>query len=433
MNKLVLSAVAVSVITVGAGSAAMLIADGLIDQTVNQFSDQLPAPMTSEVVSSEGNFANRQVTLKIGMELEGQPISALLVNDIQNRPWGTRIQHQLKLDDSLLADVDQGPLYDFLTKNITEKAIVTGSTKVGLTGSYQTTLTTIAIDDTYEALTIQLSPWQVEFSGGSTGSVDVSADWKGMTLIGQEEAEQLNFIWLPMALSATGSNKLGLNFVGDQKITGEGVLIKRTSKYGEAADVNMGPYEVTTHQWVEEDNLNSAVAWHSDSIVISSDESNYSVSNLVFEINANGLDIEQLAVVNNEVNTMNLGNSPVPSPELVTALSALLQNGFSLSIPNFSAELDGSNATFDFSANLPENTVADLDNPFSLMGLIPTVTASANLSLDKTLLDLAELAEPINALIMMGMLVEQGDQFVLTAGFENGEATLNGGPMPNLF
>ncbi|MBU2862550.1 YdgA family protein [Reinekea forsetii] len=429
MKKALLISTAVVVAIGAAGAGAMYLVDGQIDNAISQLESQIPAPMTLSVVSDSSSFTDRQLVLKVGMELEGESVYVLLNNDIQKRPWGTSIEHALTLDPTLIELVDDEQAAAFLSTNFVNSPMLAGHTSVSMMGSYQSNLASFSVNETLGDVNVVFTPWTIQANGNASGNIELTSNWNGFTLVSADEYQEMNFNWQPMKIMADGKYHQGSTFVGKQTVTGGGASFVMDDGY-DSANFQMGPFSMVSNGDLVSDRYKGDFRWDTESVSFNADGSVFTLNDLVFSMNMSGFEINNFTDLSQELNAMSTAGSLEPSPEVIRMANVVLQDGFSIGIPEFSAKVDGKTAKMSFMASLPQNEIADLGNPFSLMGLIPTVVAQADLLIHKDIANMPEVSEQVFSLMMMGALMEEGDNYVMSASFENGAAKLNGQPMP---
>lgn len=430
MNKALIVTTAVVVGVVAAGAGSMMLVDGQIDNAVSQFESQSNDLMTIDIVSDNSGFLDRQLTLKIGMDLEGESVNIILKNDIQKRPWGTSIEHALTLDPSFISAVNDPKAAEFLSTNFINSPMLAGNTNLTMFGSYQTNLASFSINEPLEGFEVIFTPWLVNVKGSVKGDMLLNSNWNGMKLVSTyNELQAFDLNWKPMTMVADGNYHGGNTFIGKQSITGQGMSLITETEY-ESVNVQMGDFALASNSDVEKGRYNGDIRWDTSNLTFDVDGSVFTVTDIVLAANMSGFDVDNLSELSQELNAMSSTGGLDLSPSLIRTGNKALQDGFSFGLTEVSAKVDGKEAKMSFEASLPANKVADIGNVFSLMGLIPTVFAQADLKIHKDIAEMPELSEQIFSLMMMGALIEENDGYVLSARFENGAATLNGQPVP---
>ena len=258
----------------------------------------------------------------------------------------------------------------------------------------------------------------------------LNSNWNGMKLASaQNDDQSFDLDWKPMTMIADGKYYAGSTFIGKQTLSGQGVSIITESDY-ESMNFQMGNYSMESTSDAQNDQFSGSFRWDTDSLTFDAEGNVFTITDIVLAANLAGFDIDNLTELSQELNAMSSTGGMDMSPTLIRTGNKALQDGFSFGLSEVSAKVDGKEAKLSIAASLPENQVADISNPFSLMGLIPTVSAQADLKIHKDIAEMPELSEQMFGLMMMGALIEDNDDYVMSASFENGAALLNGQPMP---
>ncbi|MFQ3231001.1 MAG: hypothetical protein ACI9DO_002380, partial [Reinekea sp.] len=287
-----------------------------------------------------------------------------------------------------------------------------------------------SINEPLEGFEVIFTPWLVNVKGSMKGDILLNSNWNGMKLVSTyNEFEAFDLDWKPMTMLADGKYHGGNTFVGKQSITGQGVSLITETEY-ESMNVQVGDFALVSSSDVENNRFNGDFRWDTSSLTFDVDGSVFTVTDIVMAANMGGFDVDNLTELSQELNAMSSTGGFDLSPSLIRTGNKALQDGFSFGLSEVSAMVDGKAAKMSLEASLPANQVADIGNIFSLMGLIPTVFAQADLKIHKDIAEMPELSEQMFSLMMMGALIEENDDYVLSASFENGAATLNGQPVP---
>jgi len=426
MNKaLLITAIAgVGVVAVGTGS--MVVTNNQVDSVITELQNNVSAPMTLEVIEDTDSFTNRNVVLSFSVDEADQPIKVLLANNIQKRPWGTTIEHKVLLDESTLSNVDDDQAKEIIQKYFIDQPVLSGTTIVGLTGSYDTSLATASFDEQIEEFTMKFHAMTVNAKGDMSGNLKMTGQWPGMEMA-IDELEAVSVKWLPMEFDLDGQYVNSSMFIGNQTVDGEGVEFTSTSEWSDTS-VTLGPYTMTSKGDLQDDRFEGDFYIRAGDFALNMGEDNVALTNVVLSFALGGIEADNYQNIMQGLNDMQV--SGVPSEELMNEANTLLQNGFTFGLPEWKASVNESDFLLDANFELPQNEVADVNNPFSLMGLISGIKAEANIKMDATLADIPEVSEQLSMLMMTGALVEDGDQYVMNFTMENGEPLLNGQPVP---
>jgi len=155
---------------------------------------------------------------------------------------------------------------------------------------------------------------------------------------------------------------------------------------------------------------------------------------IAIESSANRLDAKSLAAITltlqdaQESSGTDLDDWEALLPLIEGDLQTLLSSGLEVRFDRLDFSLPQGDVTTRIVVDVPEK---DADEAFSWPGVILTMTASVDLRLPATLYDLATMMNPqAGALLAMGILEKDGDDYVMEARYAAGLITVNGAPMP---
>lgn len=432
MNKVVLGGIAAAVVIAGAGTASMVLVEQQIDNAVANAKQQIPAPFIVDVLADNSSFTQREVDLSVAMDVEGDRVAFVLENDIIKRPWGTTVHHTLKLDESFLTAIPDAMLKDFVERQFIQQDIISGTTHISPIGNYTSQLSSFSFNESVENIDMVMTAMTFTVSGNVTGDLDLSSEWAGFSMSGVDSTtnEVIDLAVKPMVITANGRYQSSSVFVGTQSMSFDGITFNSASDW-ESVNAEMGAMNFVSRGMINEaSQYDSDFVLSVDSVRVSENGELIQVDNINLAMALNGINPSAFSDLVNEVNAMPTDGAMAPSAQLMSSANALLRDGFNFGMSDLSATLDGQSMKASFNLVFPANTVVDVNNPMSLIGVIPTVTAAANVAFDQNLAEHAQLGELIFNMQSANLLVEQGNQYVMAATFENGLALLNGERIP---
>ncbi len=113
----------------------------------------------------------------------------------------------------------------------------------------------------------------------------------------------------------------------------------------------------------------------------------------------------------------------VLEPDLVR----LVSRGFTFNLKRFDFEMPQGPIDTELSIVVPQSDPAS----FSWGNVVQSMSGEASLIVPAAIFNMAMMASPeAQSLVAMGMLIEDGDTYVMDAAFEQGLLSVNGNPMP---
>lgn len=154
---------------------------------------------------------------------------------------------------------------------------------------------------------------------------------------------------------------------------------------------------------------------------------------VAMDMTMNGFDAQALGAIASVLK--NAQSEPDPTlalqmvyPEIEGDLQTLVARGGEIRFNQFDVSLPQGNVSTNMAIEVPEG---DLDDDFSWASVLLKSKASLNVRVPAALYDMAAMMNPqANSLVAMGMLVRDGDDYVLAAEYEQGLVNVNGAPMP---
>jgi uncharacterized protein YdgA (DUF945 family) len=278
---------------------------------------------------------------------------------------------------------------------------------------------------------------------GSIDEEEFGIDWEGadvsMTTDSSRRSLRYRGQVKPMsARTADASFALGLtNVEGDSRYTDYGLMVgaidldieSMSMRGGAGEEITTGSIRIEASNEVVDDRVNGNTQMTIADVSIPG----FGDVDLSMDISATGLDARSLQAIVAEFE--NAQSAPDPDaamaalyPQIETDLRTLLSAGAELRIDRFDVTLPQGEVTTKLSFRLP---ATDAAAGFSWAALVLALTASADLRVPVTLMELAQTVNPQSgALIAMGILKKDGDSYIVNAEYEKGLLTVNGAPMP---
>ncbi|MEJ2043017.1 MAG: DUF945 family protein [Reinekea sp.] len=348
------------------------------------------------------------------------PMALNVKNTLKKSIWKSKVGHEVYLDEAMVAG-NSPALGQWLQTNLIDQPFLTGETTFDLLGNYTTHLESIAIKDELDEVRVTAAKIVGDITGNAKGDVTADVQWPGLTILPIEDEGELKI--LPISLSSKGHYLSSMMFIGEQKLVGEGFTFVDNSRITEQS-IAVAGYTFSAKAEENDGRLEGKISASLDSIELSGIEEPFNMSDVQAEISIDGLEMSNFERLN--VAASEMAETGMPSQEFMAEMNQIIRNGFSLGLNSWRAEIDGLSFNMDANLTLTENTVADLQNPMSLLGLLGNVTAKMNMAFDAGLTDIQELSDAIDSLQKMGALVQKGDQYVMDFSMENGLPKLNG-------
>jgi len=427
MNKtLLISSLLVAGVVV-AGVGTLLLTDRQIDAALAQLQNSAASSsITIAVSEDQSSLMERHLELIVSVDQAGQSISVVVDNDIQKRPWGAKIVHRLHFDESLLEQIEDQPTEAILRKLLVDQALISGTTEVGLTGNYNSELVSISVDELIDQTQIRVSPLRLSISGDRAGHLESDGSWQGATLT-MDDQEQIAVSVQPMTFQSTGQYLSAGFFVGEERFSGEGFSFDISSEEA-TLGYEVGKMTGQANSQVSDERLAVDLSFTMDQMTFNDGTEPMELTDIMLSFAMSGLVVENVQSLMQNLNSMEANGEP--SPALMENANQLLRNGFKLAMPQWQASIDGQRIALQADFELPANDVADVNNPFSMMGLVSSLKANAQLDVAGGLSEVAIVAEPFSALMMTGVLVEKGTDYQMDFTLADGAATLNGEAVP---
>lgn len=432
MSKWLLGLIVIVVIAAGGSYASLSMIDSRVDEALIAAQSDLPTGLSVEVVEDTNQLLQRELLLKVTYaEASIQELTALVSSTVHKRPWKAELDYEVTLDEASFGDADDKTV-EWARDNLVEQPMLFGTVEVSPTGSFNAVVESFSVSEsTIESgteLSITSEPVYVEVQGDMNGTVAMSGSWPGMEFK-FEDTETVAVSVAPVTLAMDGYYVHDAVFIGTQMLKSEGMNFESNSP-NEQVTVLLGASSLNSSSELVDGQFAGEFSLRTDQFLSEVAGTATTVSNLMLALNISGIDPENLS----SLSTLSQQFSPeAPLPEELTEIaSAILQDGFSIELPNWHAEIEGHDFDINSSVSLPANDVADVSNVFTLMNLLPEVSASFDFAFDSAAMEDPTLADALFALMMTGMLVEDSDRYRLSAAMDGGAATVNGEPAPFL-
>ena len=426
MNKVLLgTAISVAAVTAIAATS-MIVTDNQVDHVISHITTSNVDPLTVAVIDDENSLFERNVSFSLTFDDGQQSFVIVVDNQLSKKPWGTKITHSVTLDDSMLDDIYDESARELMQKLFVNQALLEATTHVSMTGTYQTNIETLNVQETVEGVSIQFSPMTLSATGNMSGAIEMSGQWPGFSIVA-DDLEKIDFSFLPVEFQAEGEYINGSVFEGQQVFTGEGFNFSIESEWASQGLTGQS-YELVSSGDVEGNDFSGELSFNTEGLTYQGEDSQLTVNDVGLSFGIAGIDVDNYQSLIEELNKMQA--TGVPSPELMQSANVLLRNGFGLSLKDWHANIEGHSVALDADIELPVNEIADANNPFSLIGLVTQFSATANVTMDSALADIPEISEPLLGVLMTGVFVSEGDQYKLAFSMKDGVAELNGEVLP---
>lgn len=425
--KYLMTGIVATAVVVGAVSAgSLVVSDRQIDKEVARLTDLAEQSGLEVVIARDDNqWLSRQLTLRISPQNADVQVPVIINNDIEQRPWHTSIEHEVLMDSDFSAPGLDPELQTLLSKNLVDRAFLTGHTQVGVRGNYKTQLSSVGISESAEDWSLEMSPLTLDLVGNVGGKLALQGEWPGMQAQSLNDAAVLTIA--PVRFSAEGQRLASGLFQGAQSVTMDAVSL--------TADEGSEPFVwsaedlvLTTDGRLVNERFASTMTVTMAQMNWTADENPLNVADLYLKSSVSGIEPGNYQRLMEELQSIQ--NTGVPGAALRSEASTLLKNGFEFRLDDWRAHINDQSLSLAAKVSVPENQLANVNVPISLLGLFPLISASAELSLDAALADIPQLYDPMMSLLMTGSLISDGDQYRMDASLNNGQVMLNGQPMP---
>ncbi|WP_068547408.1 DUF945 family protein [Thalassotalea crassostreae] len=277
----------------------------------------------------------------------------------------------------------------------------------------------------FDTVDIEILPGEFTSNISMDGQITANGQWQGMKIkeddttvvtIGEltlDSTQQIirGDIFSPMAIST-----------GDFTIELANILVHSPN-----TDDEFGLDKMTfTGNITEDDNkLNAVASLVADKLTVIDQEYN----EITYNFSMKNLDIDsyqQLMELFAKLQTMNEQEQAIAMMQLQQLLPQLVSNGFSFSIDKLGFKADEG----EIDSNMIITFDADLFDPNNPMTMMMAIDAKANGSAPLAFFESIGKTADIDAMIQQNVLVKEDDKITFSFSFSNGQALLNGAPMP---
>jgi uncharacterized protein YdgA (DUF945 family) len=242
----------------------------------------------------------------------------------------------------------------------------------------------------------------------------------------------------PISISdANGGLDIGAIAIdADQTITDYGfnvgpvkVSVDTISAQTEEGAFTIGGISLDAESSIDDGRLNSGGSFEIDGIEVPG----FGNVEVMMDVAMNGLDAAALGAVAEVLKEAQSGADPAAAlqmmyPQIESDLQTLVTRGAEINLNQLDVSLPQGKITSSLSVEVPEG---DADADFSWATILLNAKASLNLRVPVALYDMAAMMNPqANSLVAMGMLIKDGEEYVMAAEYEQGLVNVNGAPMP---
>lgn len=427
-NKLVLIAAGIG-ISVAAGAGIMVAVDNAIDTQLAQIDQSLPSNVVLNTLEDTNTFSQRTLSQQFTVGNIDQNFGFLVNTLIKKRPWGASLEHEVFLESGLEALTQSEEAKQFFTTYFVDQPLISGSTQVGLTGNYGTVLNGLTIDDNVDGFDVSLASLLVTAQGNvKSGDANITGNWKGASMTELAESGDMNATILPVKWDYNGRFIDATLFIGEQNLYFDGFTYNDTNAFDENVKFEIGKMASESFSEINDNELIAESTIDIASMFVEGDAHPIAFEEINLNVGLSGINIDNLRQLSDALN--NLPANGEPDAATMRELNTLLQNGLAIDINNFALKVDGAPLTSVLNIALAQNEIADLNNPFSLMGLVGELTANVNVNANKALLDSPVMSDVLQGVIGNGLMIENADDLTLNFNLKDGAATLNGEALP---
>ncbi len=155
--------------------------------------------------------------------------------------------------------------------------------------------------------------------------------------------------------------------------------------------------------------------------------------NLSMDVSLDGLDATAASVIGKAVEEAQSANDPEAAlanlyPEIESDVQTLFQRGFSVRMDKFDLSLPQGVVETKLEVSVPE---AGAGAAFDWATVLLTLSAKLDMRVPGPIYDMAAMFSPqAGSLVSMGILVQDGDDYVVSGEYAQGLINVNGVPMP---
>lgn len=426
--QLGLAAAVIGMLLVGVGM--MIRVNQLVAHSLPPLMQAVAAENYVQVAVDERSFFRHQLDYLIELPFGDALPSLRLNNRITKWPWAVAIQHEVYLQE---ADLSMQPaeLADVIRSNFLAKPLASGVTVQSISGALKTDWVSAAINESLDGqVSFKMAPLQLQMTGRQ-GQIDEGVVTVPDFYLAQPAAAQVfqlqglryAFAGGLVKVAASASPLSGFLNGGEQTLSVEKLLLQISqNELTEMAVLN-----VSSAATVQDDQWAANISLAIDSLLNQSAAEKYHGTDLSLSAAASGLAVENLSRFIRQLDDYNSGNADLG--QITADLNALVQQGFRLSLNEASGKLNEHPVDLRATVVVAENGVADMNNPFSFIALLSYLDIDIRLAIDRSIFTLREVAQLLEPLITLGVLVVEGDQYGLDFKLQDGQPELNGEPL----
>jgi len=151
------------------------------------------------------------------------------------------------------------------------------------------------------------------------------------------------------------------------------------------------------------------------------------------DLSLNGLDAAAMQIINGAFKEAQGAINPDEAlanlfPQIEPELQKIVAAGAEIRIDQLDVTLPQGKMMMSMNVNVPEGDGAA---DFSWGSVLINMTAAADMRMPASLFDMLQMMNPdAGGLIAMGIMIRDGEDYVMNAEFENGQLLINGAPLP---
>ena len=201
------------------------------------------------------------------------------------------------------------------------------------------------------------------------------------------------------------------------------------SANGNGSTVTIGSITLDADSSIDDGRLNSVGSFQVSDVEVPG----FGNVAVIMDISMNGFDAEALGAIATVLKDAQSQPDPAVAfqavyPEIENDLQKLVARGGEIRFNQFDVSLPQGNVSTRMTIEIPEG---EQDDDFSWASVLLKSKAELNVRVPAALYEMAAMMNPqANSLVAMGMLVKDGDDYVMAAEYEQGLVNVNGAPMP---
>ncbi len=420
MNKKVWIFSAVVLVVAIIGGLSFVLPERYVERGIQE----LEASAGTVFDVSVSNPSPQQFDLHLEAMSAGFPLALNIKNTLKKSVWQSTMTHEVFLDPSFF-DAQPANATDWWRENFTDAPVMTGETTFDLLGNYTTHFESFSVAEKFPEVEVDISELIGDVSGNATGNLEYKIDWAGLSVVDTLTNEGELKV-LPVSFTGKGKFLAGTIFVGEQELLGEGFEFNQENEW-ENILISLSSFRVWSHGVEESDRISGETQVSVDRFVVETDEEPLTISDVKLGVKIGGLEPGNIERLNAEMRSMSA--TGIPGPEAMAELNQLLRNGFTFELNEWQASVNDLAFNLDADIALTENTIADVQNPMSAMGLLGNFSANLDLVFDAGIAEIPQMYDALFTLMMTGALVSDEEQYTMSFSMNNGLPMLNGEPL----